>query len=218
MVWKDWFWKFFTLGGYFGLEWFSTMVESSGSCERTDFAQLCFGMVWWPWKDWIWTISHVEGCGGLERTDLKNISTLGRCDGLERNKWLINFAKSLPITANCCLCMFVCMSPDCHTGFCLRNGVLWCVCACFHCSLPLLVCIQQACINIWSVAKSANSVGLQHQQCWCHCHLCTTIVVTWLMPVRHCSPFDAHLVIGHVAYICHQRDVFVAGTFMAAAW
>ena len=35
-------------------------------------------------KEPILTVSTLEGCGGLERTDFLTVSTLGGCDGLER--------------------------------------------------------------------------------------------------------------------------------------
>ena len=35
-------------------------------------------------KEPILTLSTLEGCGSLERTDFLTVSTLGGCDGLER--------------------------------------------------------------------------------------------------------------------------------------
>ena len=35
-------------------------------------------------KELILTVSTLEECGGLERTEFLTVSTLGRCGGLER--------------------------------------------------------------------------------------------------------------------------------------
>ena len=47
---------------------------------------------------------------------------------------------------------------------------------------------------IWPVSNSANVIGLQchhysQHRCWYHCHLCTALFVTWLMPVSSYGPY-----------------------------
>ena len=47
-----------------------------------------FGRVWWFWKTWFLAVSHLGGCGGLDRTAFFTVSTLGGCGGLERSDLL----------------------------------------------------------------------------------------------------------------------------------
>ena len=75
--WKNWFWTISTLGVCVGL-------------ERTEFEQFLLSedcvvvlkelslnsfhferSVWWSWKNWVWTVSTLEVCGGLERTEFE---------------------------------------------------------------------------------------------------------------------------------------------------
>ena len=56
------------------------------SLERTDFNSFYFGKGVAVMKKLNLTVSTLQGCGGLERTDFLDltVSTLGRCGSLER--------------------------------------------------------------------------------------------------------------------------------------
>ena len=74
--WKNWFLTVSSLGGCGGLErtdfyiflqlifWVGVVV-----LKELIFNSFYVGRVWWSWKNWIFTISMMEECGGLERTD-----------------------------------------------------------------------------------------------------------------------------------------------------
>ena len=77
--WQNWFWTVSTLGGCGGLkrtdfEQFLTFGQGVVVIKELILKTFYFGRVRWSWKNWLWTVSTLEGCGG-------------RCGGLERTNF-----------------------------------------------------------------------------------------------------------------------------------
>ena len=79
--WKNWFWTVSTLEQWGGLErtdfeqfllWNSVMVSAVVAVMKELILNgFYFGKVWCSWKNSFWTVSTLEGCGGLQRSDFE---------------------------------------------------------------------------------------------------------------------------------------------------
>ena len=130
----------FTLGGCGGLvrTGFASVLlwEDAVILKGLILISFNFEKVWCCWDDSFSTIFTLGGCGGLGRLILDYL--------------LIWICLITTFSIVNCLCVFMCVSVDCHSG-------------------------QNVWLN-WLMASSANAVGLCHHhcQCWHHCHVYST--------------------------------------------